>query len=219
MSRSTWRSPGPSSSVPPMTAASVVFWMIPTSRLTSGGSSRRSACGRITKACRPTQPKPSADAASCCSRGIDCTAPRVASATCALPQSVSADRAGGDRVELERSAERRRDEVDHEDRDDDRQPAPDLDVEADQRARRQEVDRQQRAEHDADERARRSTAIAAILSVFGQPLLEDVVRDRARPSRGAPASSAPPAAPGGSRAGGWPTTATRRARGRRRRAR
>ena len=38
----------------------------------------------------PTQPKPSAAAASCCSRGIDCTAPRVASATCALPQSVSA---------------------------------------------------------------------------------------------------------------------------------
>ena len=43
----------------------------------------------ITKACRPTQPKPSAAAASCCSRGIDCTAPRVASATCALPQRIS----------------------------------------------------------------------------------------------------------------------------------
>ena len=38
----------------------------------------------------PIHPKPSAAAASCCSRGIDCTAPRVASATWALPQSVSA---------------------------------------------------------------------------------------------------------------------------------
>jgi hypothetical protein len=31
-----------------MTAASVEFWMMLTSRLTSGGSSRRYACGRIT---------------------------------------------------------------------------------------------------------------------------------------------------------------------------
>ena len=60
-----------------------------TSSPTSGGSSLRSACGRITYACRPTQPKPSAADASCCSRGIDWTAPRVASATCALPQRMS----------------------------------------------------------------------------------------------------------------------------------
>ncbi len=64
--------------------------MMFTSRLTNGGSSRRSACGRITQEWRRTQPKPSAEAASCCSRGIDWTAPRVASATCALPQRTSA---------------------------------------------------------------------------------------------------------------------------------
>ena len=50
----------------------------------------RNACGRITERWRPTQPKPSAAAASCCSRGIDWTAPRVASATWALPQRMSA---------------------------------------------------------------------------------------------------------------------------------
>ena len=63
--------------------------MMFTSRPIIGGSSRRVACGTITYACVPTQPKPSAAAASCCSRGIDCTAPRVASATCALPQRIS----------------------------------------------------------------------------------------------------------------------------------
>jgi hypothetical protein len=68
-----------------MIAAMVVFWMMFTSRPTSGGRSRRSACGRITKLCRPTQPKPRADAASCCSRGIESIAPRVVSATWALP--------------------------------------------------------------------------------------------------------------------------------------
>src|SRR6266511_2687465 len=63
--------------------------MIPARSVTSGGSNRREACGRITNTCRPTHPKPSAAAASCCSRGIDSTAPRVASAICALPQSDS----------------------------------------------------------------------------------------------------------------------------------
>jgi len=35
--------------MPPITAASVEFWMMFTRRLTSGGSSLRSACGRITE--------------------------------------------------------------------------------------------------------------------------------------------------------------------------
>src|SRR5205823_1261361 len=69
-------------------AAKVVCWITLTSRLTSGGSRRRKACGKTTWTWRPTQPNPSAEAASCCSRGIDSTAPRVASATWALPQRV-----------------------------------------------------------------------------------------------------------------------------------
>ena len=90
VSRSTCDFDACSSSTPPITAASVEFWMMLTSRLTNGGRRRRNACGRITNRWRPTQPKPSANAASCCSRGIDPTAPRVASATCALPQRMSA---------------------------------------------------------------------------------------------------------------------------------
>ena len=65
----------------PIANAIVVFWMMFTSSPTIGGSNLRRACGKITNVCRPTQPKPSAAAASCCSLGIDWTAPRVASAT------------------------------------------------------------------------------------------------------------------------------------------
>ena len=127
--------------------------MMFTSSETSGGSSRRAACGRITNRCRPSQPKPSAAAASCCSFGIEPTAPRVASATCALPQSVSPIDGGRERVELEPRADRRQREVDDEDRDEDRQAAPELDVEADRRPHEPEVERQERPEDDSDQRA------------------------------------------------------------------
>ena len=157
--------------------------MMFTSRLTSGGRSRRSACGRITKACRPIQPKPSADAASCCSLGIDCTAPRVASATCALPQSVSAIEAemsaSNSRRGLTAGSRKKTRKMRHEDR----QPAPDLDVEPDQRARRQELDRQQRAERDADQRASRR-ARSRRSGAFPSAPPRACSGRRARPSRG-----------------------------------
>ena len=103
---------------------------------------------------RPTQPKPSAAAASCCSRGIDRTAPRVASATCALPQSVSAIAAASSGENSSFGAIAGSAEEDDEDRHEDRQPAEDLDVEPDQRRGvGRKSDRQQRPEHDADQRA------------------------------------------------------------------
>ena len=163
-----------------MTATRVVFWMIPTRSVTTGGSSRRIDCGKMTYAWRPTQRKPSAAAASCCSRGIDRTAPRVASATCALPQRVRPIAPAVAGLEPELIAERRGDEPDPEDRDDQREAAPHLDVEPDQRSRRQEVDRQEHAQDDTDDHARRHRDRRHLEGVY-EPLVDDVVRGRVDP--------------------------------------
>src|SRR5919197_2733554 len=70
----------------------------------------------------------------------------------ATPEDES-DRRRGERIELQPHADGRQREVDDEDRHEDRQAAPDLDVQADQRTRRPEVDRERGTEQDPDQGA------------------------------------------------------------------
>jgi hypothetical protein len=116
-----------------MICTSVVFRMIPTSRLTSGGISRRRGLVLLAR------------------DRLHRSARRLGDL------GAAPERQGDDprrqRAELEAGPEQRRQaEVDDEEGHDHGEPAPDLDVEADQPARGRELDRQQRAEHDADHR-------------------------------------------------------------------
>ena len=127
------RSPDSSSSFAPITWAIVVFWMMFTSRLTIGGSRRRSACGHDHEgvAADPAEAERRRGLVLLARDRLDRAARRLGH-LCASPEGEP-DRRRGQRLEPQVHADRRQREVDDEDRHQDREPAPDLDVGADER--------------------------------------------------------------------------------------